>query len=247
VFTPDDRERLRTALVQAARSDGRISGAALTGSAAGGKEDRWSDVDLAFGVADGASLDDVLGDWTALMYRDQGALHHFDVQVGKWTYRVFLLVSTLQVDLAFVPEAEFGPRAPTFHVVFGAAVELPKPAAARAELLLGWGWLYALHARSSIQRGKQWSAEYMVSGLRDQVLAMACLRHGLPVSEAGGIDRLPVEVVRPLEAALVRSLERDELRRAFRVAMAGLLGEARYLDSDLAERLEPALQELAAG
>ena len=247
MFTPDDRERLRTALVEAARSDRRISGAALTGSAAGGTEDVWSDVDLAFGVSGGAAIDDVLRDWTGLMYRDHGALHHLDVQVGNWTYRVFLLVNTLQVDLAFAPEAEFGPRAPTFHLVFGSAVELPRPAAARAELLLGWGWLYALHARSSIRRGKHWSAEYMVSGLRDQVLAMACLRHGLPVSEARGIDRLPVHVVRPLEAALVRALEPDELRRAFGVAMDGLLGEARFIDRDLAERLEPALQELAAG
>lgn len=51
MFTPEGRERLRAALVSAADADERITGAALTGSAALGAEDRWSDIDLAFGVA----------------------------------------------------------------------------------------------------------------------------------------------------------------------------------------------------
>jgi hypothetical protein len=53
--------------------------------------------------------------------------------------------------------------------------ELPSPSE-----LIGMGWLYALHARSSIARGRVWQAEYMISGMRDQVLALACLRHRLP-------------------------------------------------------------------
>ncbi|HKW72000.1 MAG TPA: hypothetical protein VJQ08_04155 [Candidatus Dormibacteraeota bacterium] len=160
---------------------------------------------------------------------------------------MFLLRSTLQVDLAFAHEGEFGATAPTFHLVIGIAIELPKPKRATAESLLGWGWLYALHARSSIRRGKHWSAEYMVSGLRDQVLALACLRHGLPLSEARGIDKLPVNVVRPLEAALVRSLDEHELSRAFRIAVDALVDEARFADPALSERLEPALREMSAG
>jgi len=40
VFTPDERTELREALLAAARADGRIVGAAVTGSAAVGREDR---------------------------------------------------------------------------------------------------------------------------------------------------------------------------------------------------------------
>jgi predicted nucleotidyltransferase len=50
VYSPDERDRLRDALVAAARRDERIAGAALTGSASVGAADRWSDVDLAFGT-----------------------------------------------------------------------------------------------------------------------------------------------------------------------------------------------------
>ena len=49
VFTPEERTRLRDALVARARADERITGAALTGSASRGAEDRWSDIDLALG------------------------------------------------------------------------------------------------------------------------------------------------------------------------------------------------------
>lgn len=47
IFTAQERETLRAELVEAARKDGRIVGAAHTGSAAVGLEDRWSDIDLA--------------------------------------------------------------------------------------------------------------------------------------------------------------------------------------------------------
>ena len=68
LFTPDQRHLLRSKLLRYAADDPRISGAAITGSAAAGREDRWSDIDLAFGVADAPDLPKVLADWTAHMY-----------------------------------------------------------------------------------------------------------------------------------------------------------------------------------
>ena len=107
MFTPEERARLRSDLLERAASDHRISGAAITGSGAAGREDCWSDIDLAFGVAAGADLPAVLADWTKQMYDGHGAVHHLDVRAGSWLYRVFLLNSSLQVDLAFVPASEF--------------------------------------------------------------------------------------------------------------------------------------------
>lgn len=244
MFTPEERVRLRSDLLEYAAGDQRISGAAVTGSAAADREDRWSDIDLAFGVRDTAAVLEVLADWTEYMYRQHGALHHVDVWAGAWIYRVFLLSSTLQVDLAFVPASEFRALSPTFHLVFGEANEarhVPPPQAAD---LIGFGWLYALHARVCIARRNVWQAEYMISGVRDHALALACIRHGLPAVHGRGIDLLPKEVSAPFEDSLVRQLDIAELSRAFRVAIRGLLGEIRSVDQDLARRLEEALTAL---
>lgn len=245
MFTAQERESLQGRLLAAAEADKRITGAAVTGSAAGGIQDEWSDVDLAFGVSADASLDDVLRDWTASMYSDHHALHHVDVLTGAWVYRVFLLASTLQVDLAFAPASDFGARAPTFRLIFGDAVDLPKARPPIGADLLGLGWLYALHARSSIRRGRRWQAEYMIGEVRRHVLKLACLRNGLPTSDGRGLDRLPASEAQPLEEALVSSLDEGTLWRAFGAAMDGLIREARLLDTRLSERIEPSLRDLA--
>jgi len=175
------------------------------------------------------------------MYREHQALHHVDVVVGASVYRVFLLANTLQVDLAFSPAEEFGARAPTFRLLFGKSVDMrhvPPPAAAQ---LIGMAWLHALHARSCIERGRTWQAEYMISGVRDHALALACLRHNLPAVQGRGMDRLPREVKVRFEGALVRTLEPNELRRAFAAAIDGLLNEVQHADHDLATRLEAPL------
>jgi len=90
-----------------------------------------------------------------------------------------------------------------------------------------------------------WQAEYMISGVRDNVLALACLRMGVPTAQGRGMDRLPGKTTEPFSGALVRSLEPDELRRAFAVACKALIGELELADVELAHRLAPALRELA--
>ena len=243
MYTVEERERLRERLLETARADPRISGAAITGSAALGAGDRWSDIDLAFGISDPAGLHDALTDWTNAMYRDHGAVHHFDVNFGTAIYRVFLLSSTLQVDLAFFPKEEFGATQPTFQLIFGTSVERPYNPPTSAAHLIGWAWIYARHARTCIERGNLWQAEYMVSGVRDHTLALAARRFGLPPDQGRGMDRLPREVTAPLEAALVRVLNADDLRRALSVATAGLLIEIEHADHDLADLLSDPLRE----
>ena len=76
-----------------------------------------------------APLRTLVSECTATITR----LHHLDVWSGRWDYRVFLLPSTLQVDLAFVPAEDFGARAPTFKLVFGTAVEQLEVASTSAE------------------------------------------------------------------------------------------------------------------
>ena len=247
MFTPDERARVRSDLLEYATHDQRMSGAAITGSGATDGEDKWSDIDLAFGVTDVAEQPGVLSDWTRYMYEKHSALHHLDVIAGLWIYRVFLLPGTLQVDLAFVQAAEFRPLAPTFRLISGTANEprnFPPPTPGG---IIGLGWLYALHARSCIARKRLWQAEYMISGVRDHALALACIRHDLPTVHGRGIDRLPKEVTAQFEGALVRQISTAELSRAFRVALEGFRTEVRTADEKLGERLQETLASLSEG
>lgn len=246
MFTVPERVRVRDTLVALAREDPRVTGAAVTGSGAVGREDEWSDVDLALGVASGAHTAEVVADWTRTLYERHDAVHHVDVTSGDTLFRVFLLASTLQVDVAFWAAEEFGPTAPTFRLLFGTANEHPRPLPSQAADLVGMGWLYALHARSSIERGRAWQAEYMISGVRDHVLALQCLRRGVPTEQGRGIDRVPTDVTAPLAAALVTSLDDAELRRAFRSAVDVLLAEAALAEPGLAARLAEPLRELTS-
>ncbi len=245
MFTAEERSRVRSSLLEFAASDPRIGGAAITGSAANDREDKWSDVDLAFGVRNGDEVGEVLSDWTARMYEEHRALHYVDVKAGAWIYRVFLLPNSLQVDLAFVAEAEFRALSPTFRLVFGEAKEPAYAPAPSSANLIGMGWLYALHARSSIARGKLWQAEYMISGVRDHALALSCLQHGLSAVHGRGFDQLPREVGAQFEGSLVSKLDEGELARAFRVAIRGLLAEIQRFDAELAGRLRETLTGLS--
>ena len=220
MFTVSERDQLRRDLVSTAESDPRVIGAALTGSAAVGREDRWSDIDLALSVED--EMDAVVADWTSLMYA-RGAVSHLDVRHGSVLFRVFLTRSTLQVDLAFWPSAEFGATGPTFRLLFGEANEIPQARQPGRDNLVGLAWLHALHVRSSIERGRGWQALYMINHMRDHVMSLRCLGEGVNAVQGRGVDDLrdPGEFA----GTLVLSTHPDELRRAFHVLTGLLAGE----------------------
>ena len=169
------------------------------------------------------------------MYADHQAVHHVDIFFNLWTYRVFLLANTLQVDVAFVTEEEFRPLAPTFRLVSGTAKE-PVPSASTnpTQHLIGMAWLYAIHVRTSLARKKLWQAEYMLSALRDNTLALACLRHNLPAVHARGVDLLPNESLKGYEECLPRRLSEDELTRTFRLTLELLQSEVSGAQPELA-------------
>ena len=244
MVTAGHRARLRATLLDKAAADSQISAAAVTGSAAGNAEDDWSDIDLAFSVADPDELQNVLAEWTAYMYREFAALHHLDITAGPWIYRVFLVPGTLQIDLAFVPSTDFRALAPTFRLIFGEAGAPQHESSPPRENLIGMGWLYALHARTSMARNRLWQAEYMVSGLRDHALALACLRHGLPAVHARGIHLLPKELQAAFEQTLVAQLTGPEIRRAFEAVIDLFHGEIAEANPTLAARLGESLRAL---
>lgn len=244
VFNTGDRDRVRDRVFDLASSDPRVVAGAVLGSLAHDEGDRWSDLDLMFAVADDVPVTDVLEAWTRTVIREFEAVQLFDLPSGLIIYRVFLFPDCLELDLSFAPASEFGAGGPQFRLLFGEAVEKPNEPPIPANELFGYGVHHTLHARSAIERGRYWQAEYWISAVRDHALHLACRRRGLDGWYGRDFDRLPDDVLEPCNDALVRSLERDELNRALQSAVAALLRES-VEAGDMAEKVKGQLRELA--
>jgi predicted nucleotidyltransferase len=237
----EERDRVRDHVLELADSDPRVVAAAVIGSLALGQGDRWSDLDFTFGVAEGASVADVMDDWTRELAEAFDAVPLLDLASGDLIYRVFLLADWLQVDLSFAPKS-IRQTSPTFRLLFGAhTAEFAPPPSARN--LFGWAVLYTRHAVVGVARGQWWHAEYCISCVRDHALTLACLRRDLPTGHAKGFDQLPSDVRDSFDGALVHSLERKELLRALGVAVTGLLREAVDVQ-DMIAKVEGQVREL---
>ncbi|HEY2371278.1 MAG TPA: hypothetical protein VGH82_01895 [Gaiellaceae bacterium] len=236
MFDQAERERVHARLVELAQADERIVAAALTGSLGAGSGDEWSDIDLAFALHDGVEVERIVEDWTNVLSREFGVVQHWDLPFRTSLYRVFLLDSLLEVDLAFVPRADFGARGPSWSVEFGESglvEEAPRP---DADNLAGLGWHHIRHARANIARGRPFAALYMLDAARELAIELACLRLGLPTAYSRGAHELPAELRERLGETLPSSLDDAELLRALR-------GTADVL----ADELEPRLAEIVRG
>jgi hypothetical protein len=243
MFTPEQRDETRERVLAMAKADPRVTAGALVGSSATAVQDERSDIDITFGIADGVSIQEVLDDWTEIFASEFGALHYWDLPSGPSIYRVFLLPSGLEIDVSVTPQQQFSARGSRFRPLFGTYKQHPPAPPPSTRFLVGLCWHHVLHARSSIERGKPWRAEYWISALRDHTIELACIRLGEAYNEARGVDNLPVSVTGPLEDALVRSLDTAELRRALAAATACFVSELEAWDAELCARLEPILDE----
>jgi len=243
MFTVDERDRVRDRIAQMSRADPHLVAGALVGSTAGGRGDRWSDLDLTFGLADGAAIEDVLADWTARLAHEFQAVPIFDLPHLSTVYRVFLLPNNLQVDLSFTPGNKFLGKGLKHDLLFGNAIERDPTKASSAEQTFGLAVVYLLHAHACIARGRMWEAEYCISAARDQALTLACLHRNLKASYGRGFDDLPQDTLKPATEALVGSFEKTQLIRSLGRCVDVLLQNSQDV-SELAGRLGPQLREL---
>lgn len=223
-----------------ARDDERVVAGAIVGSLALGGGDRFSDLDLTFGIAGTASVAAVLDDWTRTLVDELQAVPLVDLERGSTMYRVFLFPDALQFDLSMTPAAEFRPAGPRFRLLFGATAPAgsASPAPARAgnifiatppvaEDIFGWGVIYALHSRACIERGRVWQAEHYVGAVRDHALSLACLREGKTVAQARGFDDLSAKTLARFEGAHIGTLDPGSLRAALAASLRALTAEGR--------------------
>jgi predicted nucleotidyltransferase len=224
MFTLEERDELRSHVLELGRRDDRIVGAAVVGSLASGEGDQFSDLDLAFAISKGVAVPEVLGDWTEDVCSHFDAVHLFDLVVDSTIYRVFLLPGCLQLDLSLAPADEFFATSPRFRLLFGSVKQRSFPPPSRNDLL-GWAVLYARDARICIERGRWLQAEYCIASLRHRTMDLACLRLELPPRYGKGYDRLPEDNVEGVADTLVRSLDRGELLRALSSSVNALVRE----------------------
>ena len=238
MFTVKQRDALRDRLLRRAEEDERVVAGAAVGSLAVDGGDRFSDLDLTFGIADGVLVTDVLDDWKRTLAQELDAVYLVDLERGPTTYGVFLLPDELQCDISMTPAAHFRPAGSRFRLLFGETAsgepEVASPTATGglfihtpviARDIFGWGVIYALHARACTERGRVWQAEHYVGAVRDHALSLACLRQGLPTVQARGYDDLSAEILARFENAHVGAAEPTALRAALTASVLALMRE----------------------
>lgn len=256
MFTVGERDALRVRVLRLAEEDDRVVAAAVVGSlAVDGGGDRFSDLDLTFGIADGVPVTGVLDDWAASLVDELGAVALADLERGVTIYRVFLLPGALQLDISMTPAAQFRPYGPRLRLVFG-QVAADDPGASRplgslfidtpavAQDIFGWGAIYALHTRACIERRRVWQAAHYVGAVRDHALSLACLRHGVVAVQARGYDELPAEILAQFNRTLVGAAEPGTLRAALAASVTALLREGAQVPVSSAEAVAERLAEL---
>jgi hypothetical protein len=256
VFTVEQRDALRERALRLAEEDDRVVAGAAVGSLAVAGGDRFSDLDLSFGIADHVPVVEVLDDWTRRLIDELGAVPLADLERGPAIYRVFLLPGALQLDLSMTSAALFRPAGPRFQLLFGeirageaeAATrpgELFIPTPTVAADLFGWGVVYALHARACIERRRLWQAEHYVGSVRDHALSLACLRNGLLAAQGRRYDDLPAETLARFEATHVGAVKPAALRAALGASVLALVHEGAEAElpfaNIVAERLAESL------
>ena len=242
MFTVEDRDLVRRYMLELALDDHRVVAGAEVGSLALGDGDRWSDLDLAFGITDGIAVTDVLDDWSSSLASRFDAVTLFDLVTEPAVYRVFLMRDHLQLDVSVAPASRFRPTSPRFRLLFGEANEPVNAPPPERDDKLGWSVLWARHARVCIERGQWWQAEHAITQLRYRAMELACLRHDFPASYGRGFDLLPAQDHDRFEGVLVRSLEPDELSRALAAGIGELLRECDLADDDT--RIRQRLREM---
>jgi hypothetical protein len=79
VFTVEQRNAVRARMLRLAEEDERVVAGAAVGSLAVGTGDRFSDLDLTFGIADGVPVAQALDAWTRTLSEELDAVQLADL------------------------------------------------------------------------------------------------------------------------------------------------------------------------
>jgi hypothetical protein len=221
MFDVTFREEVREKIIAKAKGDTRIVSAAVIGSYASGKVDRWSDIDLTFGVRESFTPIQLVDSWTEYVISEFGGVVLFDAQRGNIIYRVFILPGCFQVDLSFSPASEFSPRGPHFNLLYGKQHEMQQAATPSNKELFGYMIHHILRAKICSERNRLWQAQFWINEARNYVLKLACLSRGLNPSEGRGFDDLPPDILNVFRDSF-GGLGKEEISEAIKTIIVGI-------------------------
>jgi predicted nucleotidyltransferase len=245
----DAQRRVVEAATRWAEGEPRVRALVLKGSLAQGRGDVLSDVDL-LAVTEPGARDELWAQRESVARALGEPLGFF--REAEWATPYMLIAlydGPLKVDLAF----EEGRLAPDpwlrdGYAILAGNVEEPDLAeppqfGAEADLreLDAHAWDYAFWLHLKLERGERWVAYLELAGFLHHIVVLALnAARGEGWVGGRGIDtRFSPDTVTALEAALPRSAEPDELRRAL-LAAAELYAEAR---AELKPRHDPELPD----
>lgn len=217
------RNQVQDALINAAKSDSRITDAAIVGSEAVGNHDQWSDIDLSFAVADEHDLKAVLNDFTKVVEENYDCNQLLDIHHLDSIYRVFFLHNCLQIDLSFTPSSKYKALTPYFKSIFGKEQSIPSSRLPDPKQLYAYASLYALKCKRAIERENFWQALTYLNNCRNFVLKLACIKYGQIPSDEKGYDALPTEFYNELKKTQPSTIDDMSLRVALKYLVHLLL------------------------
>ncbi|MBK9247889.1 MAG: nucleotidyltransferase domain-containing protein [Ignavibacteria bacterium] len=222
LFTIEKREEIRNAIISNVKSDNRIVSAAVIGSYSRGEVDRWSDIDLTFGIDETVPTNTVMDSMTEYMIQEFQAVVLFDISRGTTMYRVFILPGCLQVDLSFSSVSHFGAVGSHFTLLYGSSLEKPQPMPQKTRELFGYMIHHLLRAKFCAERDRLWQAEFWLAEARNYALKLACISHNLTIDYGRGYDDLPQEVLDCFTGSFIAQITKEEIVRGIREVIAGI-------------------------
>lgn len=222
MFTVLYRQQIREKILQQAKNDHRIVSAAIIGSYAHGQEDRWSDIDLTFGVDESFTLRDLINSWTDYVEEELEGVMLFELPYGATTYLVYILPGCLQLDLSFSPATQFGALGPNFKLLYGKQYEKPELVQPPEKEVYGYMVHHILRARLAAERGRLWQAEFWMTEARNLALKLACQSRGLNTEYGRGFDDLPENILDLLRNSFIKELNKEEIVRCIQIIVSGI-------------------------
>ena len=231
MYSIEERNNVQNSIIALAKNDVRITDCAIVGSESVQKQDVWSDIDLSFGFKNGSDISKILEDWNKVMGNEFNAHVLFDLNYRESIYRVYLLPNALQVDLSFTNTDKFGAITDKFKLLFGKSNEREQKQPPDQKTVFGYGVLYALKARCSIEREKFWQARYFLEKLRENLMILKCTIEQLNPFDGRGYDELPKKFLDRISKSFQASLKSSELKQSLQLLTGLLINEVKTLDN----------------
>ena len=238
-YTPEERRQTLEKLLQALKSDGRITGVLVVGSGAVGFKDDHSDIDLSVVIATEKDVEPVFRDWDDKIQALFPVVTRFETHYGPYSFLYgFLLDNFLELDIGFLYLNNLVARRPQWQIAFDRsgkiqsimeASQTNKSAAEESERhqhYLESIWHYIMHSAICLRREQNWRAMFYLGMVRQQTIELAGLRLGLETKNYRHVDQFPADFLLSLQRSLPSDFSSIKIMKALKTATQCFFDEA---------------------